>query len=358
MGSERRRAARINARMWVRLEGVDTDWRLRRTNMSVSGVFIELDRGVGEPGSVQRLSLRSQSLEHEVHLLVRVIRVIASSDLWHGTKVAGAAFEFMPDSQDMREKVEALTRHLLSLKPESLPTPLAPQGAAQVNMPATLDGAKATLKALSISGMMLETSWEAQPGEVIRCEIQAPGSQRTFRLEGEVVDAVQDVDASGSTGYHVQVQFHDKHGRVAAPARRAAEGLSINDAIDALLEEAVFTPRETGFVIPNEHLGGLLSRIRLPSLLGFVEIERLTGVCTLLQGADVVHLYLLAGQLIDVDSPQKPSADPLAVLGPCMNWTEGKFEFALSDVTRPPRIHMSTTHLLLKLTTEYEEQKR
>ncbi len=172
------------------------------------------------------------------------------------------------------------------------------------------------------------------------------------------MQAVAEQDQNGLTAYQVQVQFYDPAGRVSPPARRQAEGLSIGDAIDALLEEAMFTPRESGFVIPNEHLGGLLSRIRLPSLLGFMEIERLTGVLTLIQGADVVRLYMRQGALIDVDATDKPNADPIKLLKPCMNWTEGKFEVALQDVDRTPRINMSTTHLLLKLTTEAGEAGR
>jgi hypothetical protein len=161
----------------------------------------------------------------------------------------------------------------------------------------------------------------------------------------------------GAMSYHVSVRFHDRGGRMTPPARSAAAGLSIGDALEALLEEAVFQPADTGFSIPNEHLGGLLSRIRLSSLLAFFEMERLTGVLTLTQGAMTAQLHMREGRVVDCEAPQV-DPDRYSALSKLMTWEDGKFEFSVADVTRPDVINLSTTHLLLRLSQAADEAGR
>jgi hypothetical protein len=357
---ERRRAGRINARMLSRIAGVDADYKVRRSNFSVTGVYFEADCDIGEPGSVQKLCLMTLDKLHQVELMARVVRIFSINDIWKGSAVAGVAFDFMPHSGELHDKLEGMVRYLLRVnaEPPAPPTPApAPSPELSVSMPAQVEGREtATVQALSVQGMTLETSWAADVGDVIRCELTAPASKRTIVLDGEVVDSVSDLEMNGSMSYHVSVRFHDR-GRLPLPSRATAAGLSIGDALEALLEEAVFQPTDTGFSIPNEHLGGLLSRIRLASLLAFFEMERLTGVLTLTQGALTAQLFLKEGRVLDCEASQI-DPDRLGALCKLLTWNDGKFEFSVAEVTRQDLINLSTTHLLLRLTQASDEANR
>lgn len=357
---ERRRAGRLNARVWTQVMGVDEAWRMRRCNLSVTGVFFDIDRDIGEPGSVQQLKLMTGDKLCHLDAMARVVRVFSTNDIWRGHMVAGVAFDFMLNTDEQRENVEQLVRYLFAGQQEgAAESAVAPQPKVEFTYSARIGSdTSAMVQAINVNGMVLETSWPATVGEVIRCEITAPNSRQRFTLEGQVVNTQTDADANGAESYSVEVSF--KPGGAAAalePALTQADGISINDAIDALLEEAVFQPVDTGFAIPNEHLKGLLSRIRVPSLLAFLEMERLTGTLVLKSGTLETQLFVREGSVVDCHTSQA-HLDRMAALAQAFRWTEGSFEFQVGDMGRPDMIKMSTTHLLLRLSTEADEAGR
>ena len=359
---ERRRAGRLNARIWTQVMGVDDTWRMRRCNLSVTGVFFEVERDIGDPGSVQQVKLMTADKLCHLDVMARVVRVFSTNDIWKGYAVAGVAFDFMLNTDAQREEVEQLVRYLFAGQQEGAQTnPVVPPSQPRVQFTYAArvgDDATAMVQAINVNGMVLETSWPATVGEVIRCEITAPNSRQRFQLEGQVVNTQTDADVNGAESYSVEVSFRPGSGVAALPPEVSqADGISINDAIDALLEEAVFQPVDTGFSIPNEHLKGLLSRIRVPSLLSFLEMERLTGTLDLKSGAVETLLYVREGTVVDCQTTN-PHQDRMAALAQAFRWTEGTFEFQVGDMGRPDQIHMSTTHLLLQLTTEADEAQR
>ena len=365
--SERRRAGRLNVRLLMQIAGVDDEPILRRCNLSTTGLYFDINREVGHPGTVQKLTLITMDSKLTVEVMSRVVRVITNSDIWKGSTVAGIAMDFMLPNTAARNEVEQLMLALMRHEhDESLaPVPAASQPGLQWSYRATAQTAtpahapqttsNVTIQALSSQGMFLETEWAAQVGEVIRCEVEAPVSKRRLVLSGEVSESHSNLDDHGNPVYRVRVNFRSD----ATPALPAAApvAVSINEAIDALLEEALAPVGEQAFPLPNEHLAGLLSRIRLGSLLTFLEVERLEGELSVTQGSDTAKVHLQAGRIIDAEG-LGGVADPLDVLDELLTWDDGKFEFRATPVARADRIKMSTMHILLKLTHEDDESAR
>lgn len=345
---DRRRGARVPTRLWVKIAGVDLDWVLRRGNVSMTGIYIELGEAVGEPGSVQTLSVSPYDREVETTLLARVARVVGIQDLWKGPSIAGIAFEFLPENPDKREQVDEVVHRIIAANAytaESLQIDahFQTEAAREVSPPST-----AVVRDLGITGMVLMTSWPVAVGESIRCEIEAPESRRRIAVQGQVTHAVPDHD-----GFRVEVQFGGESGPAATTP--AAEGTTISGAIDSLLEEILFPEADEHAPRTREHLRGSLARIHLASLLAFFELERMSGALKIRRNGSAAEIYLRQGQVVDAALDQTTD-DPRGILKTLVSWESGEFEFEMQDVDRPDRVSTSTSALLLDLAKEEDER--
>ncbi|MCC6751630.1 MAG: DUF4388 domain-containing protein [Deltaproteobacteria bacterium] len=354
---EHRRGARVSADFWIRLEGVDHEPRLRQGNLSVSGLYFRCERPVGQVGSVQFLRLASRDFQQQVDVLARVIRTISLEDLHAGSVTAGVALEFMPQSAASREALERVVRYVVGLQldreieieVETLQH--APAGPLRpVETGAT--------SRHSLHRMRLQTSWPVDPGDPVAVEIQSPSEHRSLRFDGEVLQAVPGHHADGSTHYNVDVRIYDRpkaRGSMSASQLRVG-GSSLTDALDRVFSDLIVPPL-SGTPPRREHLVGLLSRIRIPTLLTMFELERMSGALLISRDGEEARLFVRDGRVVDVEDGQGRAA-PRALATRLLAWDEGTFEFTLQAVDRPDRIGTSTTALLLDLAREADEAGR
>jgi hypothetical protein len=104
----------------------------------------------------------------------------------------------------------------------------------------------------------------------------------------------------------------------------------------------------------RKHLSGMLSRIHFPTLCSLFEMERLSGELTVQRDVERVVLYVQDGRIVDM-SPVRADASVRDEIGRLLAWEEGTFDFSVQAVTRPDRIGVSTTALILDLARASDE---
>ena len=103
------------------------------------------------------------------------------------------------------------------------------------------------------------------------------------------------------------------------------------------------------------HLSGALSEVALPSLLGFFELERASGVLRLEQEAMTAEVFVKDGTILDVES-EPAGSSPREVMADLFQWPDGTFEFSFQPVERDDAIGMSTTALLMECARVSDEE--
>ena len=334
---ERRRGARIPARFWVQIAGVDDEAILRRGDISMSGAYVELDRPIGPPGSVQRLSVAPQGREETVQLLARVVRVVSIQDLWHdGPGIAGVAFEFLPDAVEKREVLTHIIRHVVASK--SYVAESIAGFEAQVDASAGAAAPTPATCTMGVRVMVLETSWPVAVGDVVTCDISAAG--RRASLDGRVIHVTEEPGLTGAC-YRVEVDFHRVGGEEEEDAEPAAR--SISDAMDTLLEDVVFPESATSR--PQAVLSGSLERVRLGDLLAFLEAERISGVVNVTRDAARAAVWLREGRIVDAEVESGPTEPHDAIILLC-SFVTGEFVFTSAPVERADRVNATIAELM------------
>jgi hypothetical protein len=338
MGNQReaRRGARIAASFWVGVEGVDLRPVLRRGNISATGLYVESDHALGPTGSVQFLHLESEDHRVVVQVLARIIRVTQSDDLVHG-QLVGTAIEFMPSSLEGRHHLERLVRHVVELG-------LAHDESVEHGFEVGVNGhttERTSLQRLSVQRVVLETEWQPQIGDRLRFDIRAQSANEAVPLEGQVT-AVDPTEY----GFRVAVRITGL-----ASTRADTEPELVDPAVTGLIAG----PFDDFVLPPRDSLAGELRRIKLPTLLGLFEMERMSGELLVSRVAgDACTLFVHEGRLVDVERAGA-SAPARELLAEILEWDEGEFHFTVEDVQRDDRVGASITSLLLDLAREADE---
>ncbi len=92
-------------------------------------------------------------------------------------------------------------------------------------------------------------------------------------------------------------------------------------------------------------------------LLGFIELERSSGVMSLQHESKKASIFISEGSILDVETePAGESAiDSFTSL---LSWPDGTFEFSFQPVDRVNAIGMSTTALLMECARLQDEDSR
>lgn len=369
MSFDCRRGGRLSGNFWIMVAGADSEQELRKGNISISGIYFETDRGYGPPGTIRRVSIgldEEQLLQgRALELLGRVVREVGYDDLNRGRVVAGVAFEYLVEQQNQRVAIEKFLRELASRQLERADhLHLACHLTAEVSQSDESLGS-ATVKNLSVEGMVLRADGPMSVGQPISVQVRAPSSSRVYRFEGIAVSC--DADGFGGTengDYTIEVKFSEanEEGQLSGGIQREVAfevesslsgSSSIRGAVEALLEESV-VPSAGVEPSPLAHLKGTLAQISLWSLLGFLETERRTGVLWLRWGANRGEIYLHDGQVVDVSSSYR-EALPRDQVAHLLDWLDGEFKMQFVDVDREDRLGVSTTALLMDLAKEKDE---
>lgn len=363
--------------------GVDVESELRRGDLSATGIYFELDEPCGVVGSVQRLRLESPDRQCQVVVMARIVRIIMIDDVERETLRSGIAMEFMAETLEKYAALQGLVDHALRMSRAEQSADLAHRASASAALRAASPGgtaAHAAAQGLGLSEaavrsppafqhrvkrMTLETTWPVKLGEAVQLVFRSAGTRSRIPFEGVVRD-VRDAPCSSAADvrYVVDVQLQPPGTRL--PSFRqysATEQPSITDSVDLIFADILGQGAQAAANGERrrprrEHLVGVLSRIRLSSLLMLFEMERTSGEMRV-SGADGdrVHLFLSAGQIVDVetDGRARPAWE---LLREVLRWKDGTFDFSMGNVDRPDRIGISTAALLLDFARLDDEAHR
>lgn len=365
-GHDARRSVRVAARFLLAIEGIDAELVRRKGDVSATGVYFDVYEGIGEIGTVHFLRLASLDRARSLRIMAHVVRKASLRGTSNFT-ISGAALEFMPQSDASALEIEEFVRYIFTQSG-------VPQPRASVRLNAQAEGStSATLvRQLSVRSMTIETNWAVVPGEQVRVEIAAPGLKRRVCLEGAAVRVAPKVSAGGAPPFEVEVEFQSevvRPPRISSMAFAAvrpeaatahpSEGDQNDDDVAKTLDDlfsAIIRPATTESRRPTQHLSGLISRIRLPTLCSLFEMEAASGELTLRRGEETVVVHVAGGRLIDVD-PVPHGTTPRRALGALFAWEDGSFEFDMKPVEREDVIGVGTTALILDFAREVDEAR-
>jgi Domain of unknown function (DUF4388) len=383
----------------VAIEGLDAAPGPRQGDISATGVYFETSADVGGAGTIHWLHLVSADSVRQIRVMACVVRTAMMNDA-DGERFSGAAFEFMPESDEVIAGLHEFVRYVLALRFLGTDPHIAPrldaEALARVEKGVLQAARKAMVRKLSVRSMVLETSWAIAPGESVRVDIVAPGMTRRIRLEGKAI-RVAPAKASNPSVYTIEVEVEEESDRPlrtnssmsfrrvrpeedgeseqsSARSRPVAAAPSARETSAAL--ERPGGPNESGatrmledllsaLILPSEeepqgrgvhHLTGQLSRVGLPTLCALFEMERMTGVLVVRRDIEEARIYVDGGQIVDLE-PVAPTESARARLKELLTWTEGTFEFDVKGVRRANQIGMSVTALLLDLARTADEEK-
>ena len=327
--AERRREPRFETRLWVGIPDVDGEPELEKCNISAAGMLLRTSRDAGEPGAVRMLRLVTADLGVEIEIMAHVVRVVATEDAERGRVIEATAFEFLAHQpQELEDFLCEALGVEMSAEPAASVEPRVPAGAT--NLPGNEQ--PVGVSALSVSGMVIDTNRAVEAGTRVWVEIEMPSSHSATRFAGRAVEGRPIESAGDEPLYRIEVSFGD--GDSEAPSsdrpRREREGV---------------------------HMSGTLSEVGLPSLLGFFELERASGVLRLERDSKKAALFVREGSILDVESePAAPSASE--ALAGLFEWPDGAFEFTFESVERTDVIGMPTTALLMECARRSDEGSR
>ncbi len=362
--SELRRAPRFKATLRVQIIGVDTASVVRRGDLSASGIFIDIDREIGPLGSMQRLLLQEENGKNAVTVLAQVVRVATVEDFWKGRSIAGVALQFLfeeevagagraPTSRPAAES-ERLAQLIRALMEQAARQGGVPVQGWRGNVDAGAGRSAAALQDLDVRGLVLETERAVEKGRSIRIELPGATDEETLTLEGRVVDCTPDEGAPGR--FRARVAFaattpEDDDSEPPPSGMGETMGAAFSSLLEAVSHARVPAVKPGG----KKHLAGELARVSLVSVLTLCQLEQVTGVLTLEDGAQRrVRVFLRQGDVVDVEGDP---AGARAALGAALGFTSGTFAVEFTAVDRPRRIAESTTALVLDLAREHDERR-
>lgn len=343
-----RRSNRVNSSLWVRIGGLDDSARMRRGNISLTGLYVAVDEPVGSPGDLVWLSLASADKKHSARVMSRIARVVRQDDVRRGALIIGAAFEFLPVMQPQRSIVD-LVRHVTRVELQSVGTIVLDR-----ELPASVsvsDGSAslATVHTIGIDRLVVRSNAPLTLGQT---RIRLPEATGGFlEIHGEVLSTYR-AESRDQAKHTNVIRFDRQHlvddrSDAREPATSPVEALLCGVLVPSRL------PRSSS--PPDLDVSGQLSRVQLPSLLALVELEHLTGLITIADDRCAVRIYVRDGRVIDAE--RDGVADPPhEILGDLLEWPEAEFSIACIPVNRTDRVEMPTTALLLDLVRERDER--
>ncbi len=347
--SQRRCGARIQTNLWIAMDDVLDEPRLVEGDISVSGVFVNLDVSPGPVGSIVKLTMATEDRAAEVEVMGHLVRVSRCDDLYQGELVTGLAFGFLPRSADQREALEAFIRAVYT-RHESLEVNLGMAARAGTPPRRMRD---ALVHILTLDGVSLETDWAAKPGEPMHVEVTSPTSHTVIGMEGEVVACRRSTYGDGTPRFSIQVRFSATDALLGDADDLEA---SLDQAMEQMLEEVAIPSEDARQATAPRHMRGMLGQVGLASLLSFLEIERRS--CHLLVGDPDARATLMVrdGDIVDVKSPG--GGDPREVLDELLDREQGDFEVVFQPVEGEDVLGVSTTSLLLDAARRQDEANR
>ncbi len=130
---------------------------------------------------------------------------------------------------------------------------------------------------------------------------------------------------------------------------------SVNEALEGLLGTLLEVRTQPKGAV-RSHLAGELERIKLPTLLQVIDMDKMTGELELRRGDATRRLFFREGRVVDVEPVLL--ASPRDELRSAFGWADGSFDFNVVPVERPDRLDTTTMALLLDIARQTDEENR
>lgn len=104
-------------------------------------------------------------------------------------------------------------------------------------------------------------------------------------------------------------------------------------------------------------LRGRIAEVGLATLLSMLDFERKSGLLLLISQGAIVTLFVAEGRVVKID-PAPDGRTPRERLLDLLDWTDGRFEFLMSDVVGRDEIEFSTPKLLLEHARQKDHGER
>ncbi len=351
---------RIDGDFLVRIVGLDEAPVRRRGNISVTGVYFEVDDYEADPGTVERLELTSTDDVRQVVGLACLSRVVSVADLWETSKVTGVAFQFLPGDEDMRQDILGLVSHVARqrlLGDEVLLEQLGLDAAMSVGTAEK----RATVQTVRSTSLILETEWPVERGARVGLAIEAPEGAQLVQIQGIVDESRAVTDDSAQSRYRVQVALHPSDSPTPDPEHDSdagdPKGATLTDAFASLLDNILKPEAVQPSVSRAPHIEGDLARVSIASVLSLLEFEKMSGTLRLLRDGQKAVLFVKEGRVLDAEL-EDADDKPLQVLENVVQWIRGSFRFLVEEIDRPDLLRTTTTALVLDALREVDENGR
>ena len=130
------------------------------------------------------------------------------------------------------------------------------------------------------------------------------------------------------------------------------------DELRARVERVVARQQRSVQAGDKKTLRGDLEQVGLPSVLGFLELERKTGILLVI-GDRPARLFIRDGRPLRVEITEPdPAATQEQLALELLGWKSGQFEFAAQDVADEDALRTSLTSLLLEHARRADEAAR
>ena len=363
VGNPERQHARIQAVFRVQYSTIDQLVVAYSSDLSKGGVFL-CTQAFLPLNAVVRLLLKLPEDGGEVPVICRVVYVRDDGAAASTGKPAGMGLEFLDIADDCRLRIE---RFIAEHPPKLSESPPAARGALSVLVAdddrLSLEAAAACFRdrgdavRTASNGLDALAACLKEPPDVILSDVQMP------KMDGwQLVRMVRARPSLSSIPFILLTQLSGENERL------RAYQLGVDDFLAKPCQGELLLARVDRMVlrlgqknrsaVRQKTLRGDLEQVSLQSVLGFLELERKTGVL-LLVGPCSARVFIAEGRPLRVESEDNPHAlSPRALMNQLFSWKAGQFEFAADEVTVPDELQCSLMTLLLDHARISDEEQR
>jgi uncharacterized protein (TIGR02266 family) len=363
--NETRESARYEAAFRVRYQTLDHLVIAYSRDLSKGGMFLRTDRLL-PLNAVVRLHIELPEGAAEIPVICRVIHVRDHEEATRTGEPVGIGIQFLDLGQDSLNEINRFIseRSLLEASRQPAATSRRPLHVLVVDdSPAERDAITTMLRDRgddvreAMNGLEALSMCLSEPPDVILSDVQMPemdGWQllRVVRTRPSLssIPVIFITSLAGEEdrlrGYQLGVDDY-----IGKPYR--AE--EVRARVDRLVVSA---EQGRGAHIARKTLRGSLEHVSLASILGFLELERKTGVLLLVRDR-AARLYLRDGRPLRVEVERMTgSVKPRQALFHLLGWTSGQFEFAPQEVVCEDELLASATALVLDYARLTDDARR
>jgi uncharacterized protein (TIGR02266 family) len=331
------------------------------SDLSKGGLFVTT-QGFLPVNAVVRLMLQLPEGGGEIPVICRVVYVRDQAE--GPAKPPGMGLEFLDIADDCRVRIE----RFIASQPPKLDDFLEPAKRALSIL--LVDDDRLSLQAAAdcfrergdrvltaTNGLDALAACLKEPPDVILSDVQMP------KMDGWQL--VRMVRARPTLSSIPLIFLTTLSGE---PERLRAYRLGVDDFLAKPCQPALLRTRvdrimtrlgqRSRSALRDKTLRGDLEQVSLPSVLGFLELERKTGVL-LLVGAGTARVFLTEGRPLRVEREAGAlQTSPRALMNDLLSWRSGQFEFAAQEVGGPDELQCTLMTLLLDHARLSDESSR